>query len=159
MHSTASLTVGSMGSAKPVDSPKPPSLHWALVLLFWILTAGLFGIVWLLRQAVWVRRIDPTSKALLVLAVGFPSYLATVVLEKTVFSGAGDTTAFLALLARLAFSGALLWSAFSMRDSIEDRFGVTLSGPMTFFFHGVYLQYHLRRIARGEHTPESQGLR
>jgi hypothetical protein len=53
------------------DYPRPPSLHWALVLVFWILTGGLFKFIWMYRQAAWVRRIDPSSKALWVLAAGF----------------------------------------------------------------------------------------
>jgi hypothetical protein len=41
---------------------------------------------------------------------------------------------------------------FSMRASLEEHFnraepvGLSLSGVMTFFFGGLYFQYHLNRI-------------
>jgi hypothetical protein len=33
-----------------------------------------------------------------------------------------------------------------------------LSGILTFFFNVIYLQYHLRRIAKGRHTPRSASM-
>jgi hypothetical protein len=51
-----------------------------------------------------------------------------------------------------------VWSYFWMRSAIEDRFDLDLSGVMTFFFNVLYLQYHMRRIARGEHTPRWQSV-
>src|ERR1051325_9971657 len=37
----------------------PPDLHWALVLLFTIVTFGIFGIVWVFIEASYVKRVDP----------------------------------------------------------------------------------------------------
>jgi len=54
--------------------PPPPSLHWALVVLFTILTLGIFGLVWPFIQANWVRRIDGESKARLMLGVALTCY-------------------------------------------------------------------------------------
>ena len=42
----------------------PPNLHWGLVLAFGIFTCGLFNLVWGMVQAVWMRSVDPQSKAL-----------------------------------------------------------------------------------------------
>jgi hypothetical protein len=40
--------------------PTPPKLHWALVLLFTVLTLGIFLIVWMFIQSSWAKKIDPT---------------------------------------------------------------------------------------------------
>ncbi|MGA0586964.1 DUF4339 domain-containing protein [Dyella sp. KRB-257] len=45
------------------ELPSPPSLHWGLVLLFTILTLGLFGVIWPFVQSNWVRKIDRHSHA------------------------------------------------------------------------------------------------
>ena len=123
-----------------VAYPKPPSLHWALVLLFTVLTCGIFGLVWMFVQAVWVRRIDPTCNALFVLAVGIP---LQIVLG---FDGHD-------LLSALVSAVAVTWAYFMMRSVIETRFGITLSAIMTFFFNTLYLQYHMTGIAEGERAP------
>jgi hypothetical protein len=50
---------------------------------------------------------------------------------------------------------AVTWAYFSMRSVIETRFGIALSGIMTFFFNMLYLQYHMTSIAEGEHAPRT----
>ena len=56
-----------------------------------------------------------------------------------------------------SFLGLIGWlvrlvARFSMRASLEEHFngpdpiGLRLSGVMTFFFGGLYFQYHLNRI-------------
>ena len=54
---------------------------------------------------------------------------------------------------RLGFAVAWIWSYLSMRQSLEARFALNLSGILTFFFTVFYLQYHMTRIAKGEHSP------
>ncbi|MDP9323251.1 MAG: DUF4234 domain-containing protein [Acidobacteriota bacterium] len=129
----------SVSRSEDVAFPKPPSLHWALVLLLTFLTCGLFGIVWMFVQAVWVRRIDPTCNALFILAVGIPLQI--------IVGLAGHE-----LLATLVGAVATTWASFQMRSVIEARFGIALSGVMTFFFNVFYLQYHMTAIAEGEHA-------
>ena len=126
---------------------KPPSLHWAIVLVLGIVTLWLFALIWMFVHAVWVKRIDPKSRALYVLAGG----LAFALLVG--FAGGDDAGP--ALLARLAWIAAVLVAYFDMRAAVEVRFGVELSGILTFFFSVFYLQYHLRLIAKGQHTPRS----
>jgi hypothetical protein len=126
-------------------APKPPSLHWAIVLVLALVTWGLFAGIWMFVHAVWIKRIDPKSKALYVLAGGLAFALFVGL------AGGGDAGP--ALLARLAWIAAVLVAYFDMRAAIEVRFGVELSGIMTFFFNVIYLQYHLRLIAKGQHTP------
>jgi hypothetical protein len=61
-------------SASPVPSqggpvsmvsmyPDPPNLHWGLVLLFTVITCGIFSLVWEIVQAVWIKRVEPESKS------------------------------------------------------------------------------------------------
>jgi uncharacterized protein DUF4339 len=136
--------------------PTPPSLHWALVLLFGVLTCGIFAIVWMFIQAAWVRRIDPTCKALFVLAAGIP--LQVILNIGSELAGVGDRKELLNGLAVLIGFVTTQWSYFWMRSAIEDRFDMDLSGVMTFFFNVLYLQYHMTRIAKGEHTPRWQSV-
>ena len=134
-------------------SSRPPSLHWAVVLTLWLLTGGIFGLVWMFRQAAWVRRIDPTCKALVVLAVAFPSH-SVLVLAAALVDGSG----LLVLVASLVWPTAFFWSYFKMREAMEAQFDLSLSSAMTFFFHALYPQYHMRMIAKGTHEPRRQGL-
>jgi hypothetical protein len=131
--------------ARPAGT-KPPSLHWAVVLLLAIVTVGWFALVWMFVHAVWIRRIDPKSRALFLLAGG------VAVLLIRGFTDAGEATQ---LLLQLVWVIVALVAYFDMRAAIEVRYGVELSGIMTFFFSVLYLQYHLRLIAKGQHTART----
>ena len=120
--------------SQDLEYPRPPSLHWALVLLFTVLTFGIFAIVWMFVHAMWVRRIEPTTNALFVLIVGIPLQILLGL----------DGYEF---LAALVGGVATTWAYFSMRSAVEAHFGVALSGIMTFFFNLLYLQYHMTDIA------------
>src|SRR4029078_12481984 len=63
------------------DYPQPPALHWGLVLLFHMITFGVFGVIWVFRQAIWVRHMDPTSNAVLKSSVAFALGLFAFVLS------------------------------------------------------------------------------
>jgi hypothetical protein len=145
----------SLGHVAVAAPPQPPSVHWAVVALLWIPTVGIFGLVTIFRQALWARRADPDCKAAATLAIGLALSLAAEVL-----SIAGDDSAMLGvgLLFRLMSIGLCIWSYFQIRDVIEDRYGVHLSGVMTFFFNVFYFQYHLRRIVKGDFVPQRTAL-
>ena len=137
--------------------PDPPALHWALVLLFSCLTCGLFMIVWNLIIATWLRRVQPNANALYF-------YIAHAVLVSLIFLSPGNSHhAFMPgvhFRGTGFFGGALLlvnWVAkliarFSAQASLEEHFngpepiGLVLNPVMTFFFGGLYFQYHLTRI-------------
>jgi hypothetical protein len=142
-------------AAESIDNvtPRPPSLHWAIVLAASIVTAGIFGVIWLFVQANWVRRMDANPKPLYLLsgAIAFSIFVA-IVSELGVSEDARDLMEFAANLVVLI---ALIVTHFEMKGAIEARYGLSLSGGMTAFFGFVYLQYHMRRIARGEHTPRT----
>ena len=146
-----------------ISYPAPPNLHWALCLLFGLLTCGLFTLVYDLIQTVWLKKVNPASKSMFL-------YLGLIILE---FVNAGSSfgrlaalkhgvdaspvpaSMSLAVLSFLVSLGVLilfLAYRFTMRRELEEHFngpdpvGLRLSGVMTFFFGGLYFQYHFNRI-------------
>jgi Tfp pilus assembly major pilin PilA len=145
------------------DMPTPPSLHWGLVLLFSILSFGIFAIVWPFIQASWVRRIDPESKsrmlliiALICFVIGEPIYWIGLT-ELTHGTGGSAGLGGLLLLARWIL---YLVAYFSMAGSIErvmSRYGIRPEiGRITlFFFPMFYLQAQLSWLARWKETGQT----
>lgn len=134
------------------DYPDPPNLHWGLVLLFGILTCGMFSIVWDLILAAWMKKVAPQSRALyyyiaeavLVIPISFNSVSVSFHHTTNPYGSVlGLINLVLVLVAR-----------FSFRSSIEEHYntaepiGLTLSGVMTFFFGCIYFQYHFNEIVR-----------
>jgi hypothetical protein len=132
--------------------PDPPNLHWGMVLLFTILTCGIFSIVWDVVLAAWLKRVAPQSKALFY-------FICAAVLLFSIFV-AGFVTAYrhqaagYTSLLQLLYYVAILVGRFSFRSSMEEHFngpepmGLSLSGVMTFFFGSIYFQYHINDIIR-----------
>lgn len=146
--------------ANVLTGPRPPRLHWALVLLFTVITFGLFFIVWMFIQSIWVRRIDPKSKATGVLAIYVGLVLVGQVLAES--SGVGSEGAVMGLLLVLAGSVVSIFGFFSMRRSMlnycnQNQPGsLKLSAALTLFLNVFYFQYHMTRIAErdpGVGTP------
>jgi hypothetical protein len=124
--------------------PKPPSLHWALVLLISIVTCGIFGLVWMFLQAAWVRRLESTNNAMIILAVGIPAQFVL-----SLAAGLSDERG-LGVFAYVVGFVATEVAFFSMREVMQNKFVLRLSPIMTFFFTMLYLQYHMSRIAEGQ---------
>ena len=141
--SVAPTTFGNV-SAMAASAPAnlPPKLHWAVVLALGVVTLGIFIIIWVFVQASWVRKVRPESKAIFLLL----GYLAGIV----VAVGMGSNP--LAGLPQVAGFVCYLVGIFMMRSDIEEHFstvspaGRSLSGVMTFFFGGIYLQYILNEL-------------
>ena len=138
--------------------PDPPNLHWALVLLIGLFTCGLFNLVWIFVQAIWVRKVDPNSKALIYYIAGIALDVVSVFTQISLSAAqahgnAGQSPVVaVSLVSTLAMAVLFIVANFSMRDSIEAHFngpepiGLSLSGVMTFFFGSLYFQYHFTRI-------------
>jgi hypothetical protein len=128
--------------------PPPPNLHWGLVLAIGIVTCGIFAYVWAFIEASWVKKIDPSSKAIIYYAISTATLLVEIGLD---VSGNQQLTA-LGSLIGLVGAVFFIVAAFSMRSSIENHFnsvepiGLALSGVMTFFFSVYYFQYHFTKI-------------
>ena len=139
----------------------PPSLHWGWVLLFTILTFGIFAIVWPFIQAGWVRRIDPQSSASLMLWLSLGAVIVSFFLIPAwppAFDAAPPTSAErFGKLLQLA-SGVLFYAAyFAMAASIRRhlasyRLQVRIGGITLFFFNTLYLQGQLSWLARWQQT-------
>lgn len=136
--------------------PDPPNLHWGLVLLFSILTCGVFSMVWDLVQALWVKKVQPQSSVLIYYAFFAVLWLANLggnvgrsaLLVRGIMPGQRGVSG----LITLAMLVMMIVYRFAMRTSIEQHYngpepvGLQLSGVMTFFFGGLYFQYHFTRI-------------
>lgn len=144
------------------DLPRPPSLHWGLVLLFTVLTLGIFGMVWMFVQANWVRKIDPGSNARLLLGIG----LACDVLAIFVGIGSGRTSSAalgLEFLLRVAFLVLFMVAYFSMAGSMRRAMTgsaarLEIGGATLFFFTTWYLQGQLTWLARWKESGRTSPL-
>jgi hypothetical protein len=142
-------------NAAPVSQyPPPPNLHWGIVLALNLVTCGLFGWAWIIVQAVWVRKVQPESKALVYIIVSLGMLFA---------GGAMNASRQIAPTGGFIYIGGLvLWfvGVFSMKASIEEHFnsaepiGLRLSGVMTFFFTMIYFQYHFTEIAQAKRAQQ-----
>jgi hypothetical protein len=142
--------------------PVPPGMHWALVLVLAWVTLGIFGVVWVFKQAGFVQKIDPTSKAKMLLALGVLAMFSQVALILAgIALGSTEMIALLSILMMLLYVGyivAWLLAIFGMRNSLlkyyntVEPIGLKLSGAMTFFFNFLYFQYHFARIAEWKRT-------
>jgi hypothetical protein len=155
-----------LAPAYPVSNlaayPDAPNLNWGLVLLFSVFTCTLFMWVWNLILASWMKRVQPNSKAVFYYAV------ATVLLFCQLMFGRHTQVQMfqpgmhwwvtyytghpLRNVLGLATWIVRLIARYTMRSELEQHFntaepvGLSLSGVMTFFFGGIYFQYHLNRI-------------
>lgn len=156
---------GQPGVAAVSPYPDPPNLHWVLYLVLTIFTCGVFALIWEFVQILWMKRIEPTTKA-------FPYFIAYVVLS-FINGGLSFRASFLAmhggyphhasplsaLFSIAAFVFVILYR-FAMRDSLERHYnsaepiGLRLGPIMTFFFGSLYFQYHFNQI-----NAVKQGLR
>jgi len=132
--------------------PAAPSLHWGLVLLFSILTLGIFAVVWPFIQANWVRKIDSDSKAMMLLGAG----LGCGLLGELLGSSGGGKSA-LGGLFTLAYLVLWIVAFFSMAGSIRRELSahglpVEIGGVTLFFFNTLYLQGQLSWIARWQNN-------
>jgi hypothetical protein len=134
----------------------PPNLHWGLVLLFDFLTCGVFQIVWNFVIAAWVKRVHPPSQGIIYYAVGYGLALVQTgfyypVIITTIHGGvphAGSGLGFLGLISLII----RIVGHFNIKSSLEEHFNTVepinfrMSGVLTFFFGGLYIQSQLNRI-------------
>jgi len=151
----AQLTHVSFPDAMP-DYSNPPNLHWALVLLFGLLTRGLFMTVWGLVLAVWVRKYLPKSRAMFYY-IGYGVSLLLLFVMAVVAAFENARPEFVGLLVgtfALVSIALMLIARYSLRSSLEEHYNTNepmnleLSAIMTFFFGEIYFQYHVNNIVR-----------
>lgn len=138
----------------------PPNLHWII--------AWLIAPIWAFVEASFVKKIDPQSKAMKMLAIWLISIFGGLILYVPLLAMAVSRQS----IGMIAVAGLILWAGmivggicaivgfFNMRKSLVNYYntvepmGLRLSGAMTFFFNVVYFQYHLSRIARWKQTGQ-----
>ena len=141
----------SAGTPSGAITVPPPSMEWGIVLLLSLFTCSIFGIVWLFIQANFVKKIDPESKAQMLLAI----YIATFIGGQFVGAllGRGPSAAiggFLTMIILIGGFVSYIMAIFQMKASLEAHYpGLQLSGVMVFFFNVFYFQYHLNNISKG----------
>jgi len=138
--------------------PPPPNLHWGICLLLSIVTCGIFSVVWIMVEALWVKKIQPASKAVTYFGIVIGMWLLSFVLSISGGVSAARTghtdSSLQGIQGIITLGYCIVWivGAFNMRDSIEEHFnsaepiGLSLSGVMTFFFSVWYFQYHFTKI-------------
>lgn len=130
----------------------PPNLHWGLVLLFAVISCGLFTIAWEIVQAAWMKKIEPNSRAIFYYGVGAAVLLTVFLLA--IINASSRVSDPMVPIFRIIYFVLSLAGRFSFKASMEDHFngpepmGVSLSGVMTFFFGGIYFQYYINDIVR-----------
>ena len=122
--------------------------------------------IWCFKQAGFVKKIDPASKATLFLTLAFIGQLVLVLgaVGMVVVSSSSGAVAGVAtimgIVGLLSLLIGIFWlvAIFGMRGSMVryyntvEPMGLRLSGVMTFFFSFLYFQYHMSRIAKWKKT-------
>ncbi|HEY5055558.1 MAG TPA: DUF4339 domain-containing protein [Acidobacteriaceae bacterium] len=152
------------GYAPPAGAgayPDAPDLHWGLVLLFAFFTCSLFMWVWNIIVASWMKRVQPHSKAVFYYATAAALFVLQIIFadhSNMRFQpgmhmgwssyGFHPVSSVIGLVAWIV----KLIARFTLRSELEEHYntvepvGLSLNGVMTFFFGGLYFQYHLNRI-------------
>ena len=138
----------------------PPQMHWAVVLILSWITFGLAGLIWIFKQAGFVKKIDPASKATSLLLSSLGCMALQIVLAVVMIKSPSSAAmlSMLVMLLNLVIVVVLLMAIFGMRKSIVQYYNTVepiqlqLSGVMTFFFSTLYFQYHFSRIAKWKTT-------
>ena len=136
-----SSVVPAATQAGAIALPAPPSLHWAIVLILTIATAGIFAWIWAFVQAIWVKRLIGTWKPLLWLSV--PLALVVVASIRNPDASVPASLGWLFVL-----------GVFSVRRHITRHYNsiepinLKIGFWQTFFGSIFYLQHHFRQIAR-----------
>ena len=140
--------------------PVPPNMHWLIVLILSAFTYGLGGLVWSLKQAFFVKKLDPDSKGVLYLCLAAVAMVVQVALYFVLISSSptGFSALWMVSLTNVVIIVFGLMGIFGMRKSLLHHYntvepiGLRLGGIMTFFFSILYFQYHFSRIANWKKT-------
>jgi hypothetical protein len=133
-------------------------MHWFVVLILSFITMGLGGLVWTFKEAGFVKKIDPSSKAVTMMALALVAMVGQVAISFVMMRSASmsemQTMSMVMMALNLVIIVVMLMGIFGMRKSLVryyntvEPIGLRLSGVMTFFFSILYFQYHFSRIAK-----------
>jgi hypothetical protein len=137
----------------PASVPAPPGLHWGLVVLFGVLTGGIFILVWVFIQQNWIKRIAPETET-----KGLVSLIGYVLFTIGYYIAYGTDHAVIALVFWLILTALLYFWVFASANAMRryynqvEPIGLKLSNVMLIFFNMIYLQHHMHRIANWKKT-------
>jgi hypothetical protein len=134
----------------------PPNMHWFVLIILGFVTCGLCGFVWTFKEAFFVKKIDQSSKAVIMLVIAILAMFGQVVIYFMVRDSRSmaESANPIMLILNLVIIVTSLMAVFGMRKSLVqyynsvENIGLKLSGAMTFFFSILYFQYHFSRIAQ-----------
>jgi hypothetical protein len=145
---------GAVGGANFSRVEAPPNMHWGVVLLISIFTCGLFGNIWLLVLATFIKKVDAESKALIYLVITLVLQWAVPIAASLIPADGSVLIATLPSLSQLTGLVFYFVAIFQMKASLQDhylnQFGYvkSLSGVMVFFFAPYYFQYHVNETEK-----------
>lgn len=129
-----------------LPGPPPPRLHWTLVLLLAIVTLGLFLDIWLIVQALWVRKQDPQNRALQLCIL---SIVVSIVAE--ILNAVHASVQLTAIVFIISIVLALI-PTFAVRDVLAAYLTKAtgrrayLGSFLTLILGPIYLQYHMNKV-------------
>jgi FlaA1/EpsC-like NDP-sugar epimerase len=142
----------------------PPEMHWAVVMVLSWITVGLGALIWAFKEAFFIKKIDPSSKAVVLIGVSLLCMVGQVALYFMMVGATSaeslSTISMVILVLNLVIFVVALMAIFGMRSSMiryynsVENIGLKLSGVMTFFFNILYFQYHFSRIANWKKTGQ-----
>lgn len=143
----AGAAAASQQAAPARTVPLPFNLHWAILLVLDLVSRNFFNFVWAFYLANWARKLDGQTKPLVLVAMYPGGIIAGIVAMANEHIVIGTI---------LIVAGAIAYivGIFEIRSEMEtyynstERYGLTLSAVMTFFFSTVYLQYHINQISK-----------
>ena len=156
---------GSGNATQVVESPerfvKPaPNLPWWVLLILSFLMRIFLGALWAIPNIIWgivlgnwARKLSGKNNSLVLVAM-YPAAIVSSILLGALGAASGEGTVAVGVAGLLFFAGLILYvmGLFSIRSDMEhyynsvERIGLSLSGPMVFFFGIIYLQYHVNSI-------------
>lgn len=165
------MAVPGMPIAPMGSGPMPPQMHWAVLLILSWITGGIAMLIWAFKQAGFVKKLDPASKALTMLKALTGMVIVEILLYVVVMvSALSAARSRGAVSGMVILAGIVIWlinmaaavmgivTVFGMRRSLVQYYnsvepiGLRLSGVMTFFFSVLYFQYHFTRIGNWKKT-------
>lgn len=155
---------GSYGATQAIPEPQaglvklPPNLPWWVLMALNLVTYNLFVCIWSIVLGNWARKLSGTNKSLVMVAMypaAFISGLIFLIIGGD-HDGSGGNSLMAGMGTLLFLAGGIMYliGVFSIRSDMEqyynsvEKIGLSLSGPMVFFFGVIYLQYHVNSITK-----------
>ena len=155
--------------------PDAPNLHWALVLLFAVLTCGLFMVIWNFIISGWLRRVQPNANAIFFYAGAYALLILRVLLAlplgvSAMMNRGQNLDSHLGTTILFSLLGIAVWvlrliARYSERASLEEHYngpepmGLRIDAVMTFFFGGLYFQSKLNDINAAKRAGQYGAMR